>query len=240
MTSAVVPAAGKGTRLKTANLPNHRVPKDMPPKALIPLLGRPMIWWTVKALEETPIVNAIVLVAPPDALDAFERLRRECGWQKVVTIVPGGEDRQQSVWHGLQALPAETEWVIVHDGARPLVTPALITAVWEAAVEIGTAAIAAIPCAETVKRSLDGVIIAETLSRDQLWLAQTPQVFTAEVLKDAHLQAIKDGFVGTDDAVLVERLGVPIRIVLGSPTNIKITHPTDLPIAELLLRDRKE
>lgn len=227
MTTVVVPAAGKGTRLGSSL-----------PKALIPILNKPMIVWTVNALEQTPIVDAIVLVAPDDAINEFENLREENGWQKVTAIVVGGTNRQQSVWHGLQAVPNETEWVIVHDAARPLVKPSLIAAVWEAAQETETAAIAALPCTDTVKRTLDGVLIAETLDREQLWLAQTPQAFAAGLLKEAHEQAIKDGCIATDDAMLVERLGVPVRLVIGDPTNIKITHPTDLLIAEALLRER--
>ncbi len=224
MTTSVVPAAGRGTRLGL-NLP----------KALIPIAGKPMIVWTITALEQTPIVDAIVIVAPSEFIGEFEHLRSENKWRKVVAIVAGGNDRQQSVWNGLQAMPSETEWVIVHDAARPLVKPSLIVSVWEAAQEIGTAAIAALPCSDTVKRTLDGVLIAETLDREQIWLAQTPQVFAADLLKEAHEQALKDGCSATDDAMLVERLGVPIRLVLGDPTNIKITHPVDLALAEALI-----
>ncbi len=224
MTTSVVPAAGRGTRLGL-NLP----------KALIPIAGKPMIVWTITALEQTPIVDAIVIVAPSEFIGEFEHLRSENKWRKVVAIVAGGNDRQQSVWNGLQAMPSETEWVIVHDAARPLVKPSLIVSVWEAAQEIGTAAIAALPCSDTVKRTLDGILIAETLDREQIWLAQTPQVFAADLLKEAHEQALKDGCSATDDAMLVERLGVPIRLVLGDPTNIKITHPVDLALAEALI-----
>lgn len=225
MTTSVVPAAGKGTRL------GFQVPK-----ALIPILGKPMIAWTIASLERTPVVDAIVLVAPPEALDEFEKLSEENEWRKVVAIVEGGANRQHSVWNGLRAMPKETEWVIVHDAARPLVKPSLVISVWEAAQEIGTAAIAALPCSDTVKRSLDGVLIAETLDREQIWLAQTPQVFAAELLKEAHAQAIKTGCNATDDAMLVEQLGIPIRLVPGDPRNIKITHPTDLVLAETLLK----
>lgn len=224
MTTSVVPAAGRGMRLGL-NLP----------KALIPIAGKPMIVWAVAALEQTPIVDAIVIVAPSEFIGEFEHLRSENKWRKVVAIVAGGNDRQQSVWNGLQAMPSETEWVIVHDAARPLVKPSLIVSVWEAAQEIGTAAIAALPCSDTVKRTLDGILIAETLDREQIWLAQTPQVFAADLLKEAHEQALKDGCSATDDAMLVERLGVPIRLVLGDPTNIKITHPVDLALAEALI-----
>jgi len=228
MTTSVVPAAGRGTRLGL-NLP----------KALIPIAGKPMIVWAVAALEQTPVVDAIVIVAPSEFIGEFEHLRSENKWRKVVAIVAGGNDRQQSVWNGLQAMPSETEWVIIHDAARPLVKPSLIASVWEAAQEIGTAAIAALPCSDTVKRTLDGVLIAETLDREQIWLAQTPQVFAADLLKEAHEQALKDGCSATDDAMLVERLGVPIRLVLGDPTNIKITHPVDLALAEALISTLK-
>lgn len=190
------------------------------------------------ALEQTPIVDSIVLVAPPDDLATFEQLAQSGGWRKLFAITAGGEDRQQSVWLGLKAMPPQTEWVIVHDAARPLVTPQLVTSVWEAARETGFAAIAAIPCADTVKRSLDGAIVNETLDRKQLWLAQTPQVFAAEVLRHAHETALAEGFFATDDAMLVERLGLPVRLVIGDLTNLKITHPSDLLMAEALLKAR--
>ncbi len=224
MTTSVVPAAGKGTRLGTKL-----------PKTLIPIAGKPIIAWTVETLEQTPIIDSIVLVAPDEFIGEFKKLCSENSWEKVVAIVAGGLDRQQSVWNGLKVMPEETEWVIVHDAARPLVKPSLILAVWEAANEIGTGAIAALPCPDTVKRTLDGVLIAETLDREQIWLAQTPQVFAADLLKEAHEQAIKDGCSATDDAMLVERLGVPIRLVMGDPLNIKITNPVDISLAEALI-----
>ncbi|MCS7264430.1 MAG: 2-C-methyl-D-erythritol 4-phosphate cytidylyltransferase [Armatimonadetes bacterium] len=224
MTTSIIPAAGRGTRLNSSL-----------PKALIPVVGKPMIVWTVEAFERTPIVDKLVLVAPNEFISKFEQLSRENQWQKVAAIVAGGSDRQQSVWNGLQAMPDETDWVIVHDAARPLVKPSLIVAVWEAANEIGTGAIAALPCSDTVKRSLDGVLISETLDREQIWLAQTPQVFSVDLLIEAHEQAIKEGYSATDDAMLVERLGIPLRLVMGDPTNIKITHPIDLLLAEAII-----
>ncbi|MCS7192265.1 MAG: 2-C-methyl-D-erythritol 4-phosphate cytidylyltransferase [Armatimonadetes bacterium] len=227
MTTSIVPAAGKGIRIGS-NLP----------KALIPIAGKPMIFWTVAAFERTPVVDAVVLVAPENFTEEFERLRKESKWEKVIAIVSGGADRQQSVWNGLQAIPKETDWVIVHDAARPLVKPSLIVATWDAAQEIGTAAIAALPCSSTVKRTFDGILVAETLDREQIWLAQTPQVFEADLLREAHEQAIRDGCSVTDDAMLVERLGVPIRLVFGDPENIKITYPIDLAIAEALINSK--
>ncbi|GBC97782.1 2-C-methyl-D-erythritol 4-phosphate cytidylyltransferase [bacterium HR17] len=227
MTISVVPAAGLGRRLN---------PTTPVPKALQPLCGKPLISWVMATLERVPVIDGIVVVVPPGNGAAFEALRQREGWQKPCQFVDGGADRQQSVWQGLRALPPETEWVIVHDAARPLVTPALVLAVWEAAREIGSAAIAALPCTDTVKRSLDGALIAETLDRQQLWLAQTPQAFAADILLTAHEQAIQEGYTATDDAMLVERLGVPVRLVLGDPTNLKVTYPTDLCVAEALLK----
>lgn len=239
MTISVVPAAGLGKRLKSGGRGTGDEGRDLP-KALVVVAGKPMVGWVMEALAQTPIVDGIVLVIPPSHRLAFEQCCQALALQKPVWLVDGGDDRQQSVWHGLKALPPETEWVIVHDAARPLVTPELVIAVWEAAREIGSAAIAALPCAETVKRSLDGVLIAETLDRQQIWLAQTPQVFAADLLIAAHEKALADGFTATDDATLVERMGAPIRLVMGEPTNLKVTYPADLLIAEAFLRARKQ
>lgn len=239
MTISVVPAAGLGKRLKSGAGDTEQGTKDVP-KALVTIAGKPMVGWVMEALEQTPIVDGIVLVVPPSHHSEFERCCQALALRKPVWLVEGGEDRQQSVWHGLKALPPETEWVIVHDAARPLVTPALLVAVWEAAREIGSAAIAALPCPDTVKRSLDGVLIAETLDRQQIWLAQTPQVFAADLLLAAHEKALADGFTATDDAMLVERMGAPIRLVMGEPTNLKVTYPADLLLAEALLQGRQQ
>lgn len=232
MTISIVPAAGQGIRLRPS------LPNDQPlPKALVPLFGKPILCWCLQALEKTPVVDAIVIVVPKNAIAKFYQLAEAENWGKLLAIVAGGNDRQQSVWNGIQAIPPETDWVIIHDAARPLVTPELIISVWETAQET-RAAIAALPCFDTVKRSLNGVLITETLERRQLWLAQTPQAFAADLLRMAHEKAIADSFTATDDAMLVERLGVPVRIVEGDPTNLKVTNPIDLLIAEALLRSR--
>lgn len=236
-TISVVPAAGQGKRLSSGERNKGQRIKGLP-KALLPLAGKPMVCWVMEALIQTPIVDGIVMVIPPSHRTDFEGVRRAFEGRKPCWLVDGGEDRQQSVWNGLQALPPDTEWVIVHDAVRPLVTPQLVIAVWEAAREIGSAAIAALPCTDTVKRSLDGVLIAETLDRQQIWLAQTPQVFAADLLLAAHQQALDEGYTATDDATLVERMGAPIRLVPGDPTNLKVTYPTDLLLAEFLLKMR--
>ncbi|MBI2218008.1 MAG: 2-C-methyl-D-erythritol 4-phosphate cytidylyltransferase [Candidatus Rokubacteria bacterium] len=143
-----------------------------------------------------------------------------------VLVVPGGAERQDSVVRGLEAVPASFDLVLVHDAVRPFVSGALIDRVIDAARETG-AAICALPIAETVKRVRDGAVDT-TVDRTGLWVVQTPQGFRTAVLREAHDKARRDGVVGTDDAMLVERLGHPVRVVLGLVENIKITTPADL------------
>jgi 2-C-methyl-D-erythritol 4-phosphate cytidylyltransferase len=174
-------------------------------------------------------------------------MRAEFGWTKVRAMVPGGERRQDSVGAGLAAVrkmarddgPGAFEWVAVHDGARPLVTPELISRGLEAAREHG-AAIAALPATDTVKRVDASHVITDTLDRSSLWLAQTPQVFRTSLLSNAYevLAESEDSIDVTDDARIVELSGHPVRVYEGDPTNVKITTPLDLWVAEALIRGR--
>jgi 2-C-methyl-D-erythritol 4-phosphate cytidylyltransferase len=143
-----------------------------------------------------------------------------------LTVVAGGRTRQDSVWLALQAVPDDAQLVVVHDAVRPLITAKLVDAVVAAAATSG-AAICALPVAETVKR-VRGDLVESTLDRSELWAVQTPQAFRADLLREAHEKARRDGIVGTDDAMLVERLGHPVRVVPGLPENVKITTPEDL------------
>ena len=149
------------------------------------------------------------------------------------SVVAGGVERKDSVFNALECLPAHCEYVLIHDGVRPFVTPRLLEATWKAALESG-AAIAAVPSTDTVKRVQDGKI-AETLAREAVWLIQTPQVFRKAVLMDAYRQARENGWSGTDDAALVERIGHPVTVVMGERSNIKVTTPEDLTWAEWFL-----
>ncbi len=219
--AAVLVAAGRGERLG-AGLP----------KGLVPVGGTPMLVRAARALEDSPLVERIVaVVAPGTEVEAADRLDR-AGCERVRAIVPGGASRQASVAAGLAAVGA-AEFVVVHDAARPLVAPAVITAVIRAAVEDGAAS-AGVPMRETVKRVEDGRA-AETVARERYWIARTPQAFRTAVLREAHARAAADGFLGSDDAVLVERLGRPVRMVEDSPANLKITVPDDLRLAEAYL-----
>jgi 2-C-methyl-D-erythritol 4-phosphate cytidylyltransferase len=224
--SAIVPAAGGGTRVAGA------VPKQYLPLAGVPLLAR-----TLQALRASGRVDSLILVVPPghERRCRFEIL--EPFGLAAEAVVPGGLDRQASVYAGLLRASAETDLILVHDGARPLVTPALIQAVVAAAAEAG-AAVVAVPVTDTIKVAGPGGWLLETPERGRLWAVQTPQVFRAALLREAHVRALQDGFRTTDDSTLVERLGHPVRLVPGSPENLKITTTTDLALADQILRGR--
>lgn len=211
----VIPAAGAGTRL------GGRVPKQFRR-----LGGSPVLVATVRHFTRHPAVRAIALAAPAAQLDRTRRLLRPLERRLRLTVVPGGATRQESVWLALQALPPGGEVIVVHDAVRPFVSRALIDAVIEAARRTG-AAICALPVAETIKRVRDGLVLG-TVEREELWTVQTPQAFRADLLREAHDKARRDAVVGTDDAMLVERLGHPVRVVPGSAENVKITTPEDL------------
>lgn len=211
---AVVPAGGVGTRLGAGT-----------PKQFLPLHGVPILVTTLSHFVRHPGVGAIVVAAPAPHVERTRRLLRGLR-QGSVVVVRGGATRQESVWRALQALPAEAEIVVVHDAVRPFITRRLIDAVVGAARADG-GAICALPVTETVKRVRDARV-ETTVDRAGLWAVQTPQAFRAAVLREAHDKARRDGFVGTDDAMLVERLGWSVRVVRGLPYNIKITTPEDL------------
>ena len=182
-------------------------------------------------------MDSVILVVPPgQETRCRTEILEPCGLT-VDRLIPGGADRQASVYAGLAAGPAETDVVLVHDGARPLVTPEIVRAAVQVAATEG-AAVVAIPVTDTIKMAdADGRVV-ETPPRGRLWAAQTPQAFRAGWLREAHARALADGFRGTDDSSLVERIGHPVRLVPGSPENLKITTTADLVRAEQILRGR--
>lgn len=205
------------------------------PKQFLTLGGVPLLVHALQAFESTPIISEIILVVPEDdCAYCREDIIQKYGLKKVSQVVAGGRRRQDSVLNGVRAANPATEIVAVHDAVRPFVTVEMITQVVEAARRDG-AAILAIPMRDTVKRVNTEHLITETLNREELWLAQTPQAFRRELLLQAHHQGEVDGVHATDDAFLVERLGHSVTVVQGSSDNIKVTRPEDLHMGQAIL-----
>jgi len=192
--------------------------------------GRPLLAHSLSAFDACRSVDRVVLVLSPENMERGRELVAEAGFSKVAAVCQGGERRQDSVRNGLDAL-ASCQWVVVHDGARPLVTAELIERGLEVAKETG-AAIAALPIVDTVKEVEPPDLIGRTLSRGRLWAAQTPQVFRYDILREAYQRAQGEA---TDDAALVEKLGHQVKVFEGSPRNIKVTTAADLALVEALL-----
>jgi 2-C-methyl-D-erythritol 4-phosphate cytidylyltransferase len=192
--------------------------------------GRPLLAHVLARFQESPLVERIVLVLALANIEPGCRLAAECGIDKLTAACEGGPRRRDSVRLGLEAL-GPCEWVLVHDGARPLVTAELIERGLAAARETG-AAVAAVPVADTVKLAAPDGTVERTLDRGRLWAAQTPQVFRYDLLLRAHREVTAEV---TDDAAMLEALGLPVKLYEGSPANIKVTTPEDLRLAEALL-----
>jgi 2-C-methyl-D-erythritol 4-phosphate cytidylyltransferase len=217
----ILVAAGRGERMGGSR-----------PKAFVELAGEALVLRAARAFDRAPSVGRIVAVVPADELAAARALLAPV--RKVAAVVPGGERRQDSVREGLrQAGDGFDGVVLVHDAARPLVDVDLVEAVAAEAASAG-AAVPVVPVVDTVKRLRDGVVV-ETLDREALGSAQTPQGFRFAVLAEAYAAAFRDGVTVTDEAMAVERLGAPVRAVPGSPRNRKITTPDDLAWAEGVL-----
>jgi 2-C-methyl-D-erythritol 4-phosphate cytidylyltransferase len=224
-TLAIVVAAGSGVRMGAGM-----------PKALVPLAGRPMLAWCLEAFTASPEVDGVVLVVPP----GMERDTDVAVGVEVplAAVVAGGSTRSRSVAHGLAALPDSATRVLVHDAARPLLTPALVAAVLDA-LDGADGAIAAAPLADTLKRADSDLAIAGTIERAGLWAAQTPQGFHVDALRAA-FAAADDATLdaATDCASLVEAAGGRVRLVASAHPNLKVTTPADLALAEALLAAR--
>ena len=211
----VVPAGGAGRRI------GGRTPKQF-----LRIGGATILATTVGLFARHPSVRDIVVAAPAAWVARTRRALGGVGGAARVRVVDGGAERQDSVWLGMQAVADDVTIILVHDAVRPFISRALIDRVISAARADG-AAICARPIAETVKRVRDGVVEA-TIDRSVLWSVQTPQAFAASLLREAHEKARRDGFLGTDESMLVERLGHRVRVVPGLAENVKITTPDDL------------
>ena len=236
----IIPAAGLGTRM--APVSGAKDGRHHPSKQFTHLAGTPILIHTLRKFAGIETVGEIWIALRESEIAGFrDRLQEganEVLPRKKVEFVIGGEHRQQSVEHALKAITAEPDdIVLVHDAVRPLVTSEIIHGVIEAAAKYG-AAIAGLPAVDTVKqveRTAEGAIIKATIPRAGVVLAQTPQGFRYSVIKKAFDEAIADGFMGTDEASLVERSGHDVAVVMGSPRNIKITSPGDMELAEFYL-----
>jgi len=225
--TAIVAAAGRGSRLGKR-------------KQLLDLLGRPVLAWCFDVFARCGAVTDVVVVCEPDEEEACARLARTSLAQRLRCVVPGGERRQDSVFAGLRASMPDADYVVVHDGARPFVTEDMIDRSL-AAARVSGGAVVAVRVTDTIKQAGDGGIVTRSLPREQLWAAQTPQAFATDVLYRAYVAAEAEGFVATDDAMLVEWAGtVEVAIVEGSYDNVKITTPEDLLVAQRIARRRMD
>jgi 2-C-methyl-D-erythritol 4-phosphate cytidylyltransferase len=224
--AALVLAAGRGDRLG-----------EGVPKAFVELAGQPLLAHALAALAASRSVDLVVPVIARADRPRWEALRpRLASLPKLAEPAIGGAERQDSMAAGLAALPPDVAHVAVHDAARPLVRPEAVERVVAAALRDG-AAILAVPVRDTIKR-VRGARVVETPDRSECFAAQTPQVFRVDVLREALAKAVAEGRVGTDDAAIVEALGVPVTVVPGDLDNLKVTHAADLPLAERALSQR--
>ena len=205
-------------------------------KQYLHLNGLPILVHTLRKFQMSPAIDAIFLVVPPGDMDSVRAsIVEKHGLFKVTKILPGGRERQDSVHSGINALESDVDIVIIHDAVRPFIAEALIRAAVLEAARSG-AAVVAVPARETIKICGDEKRVVYTPARDQVWLTQTPQAFQREIIAQSYQAAAKDGFYGTDDAVLAERIGFGVTVIPGSYDNIKITTEDDLLMAETLMR----
>ncbi|WP_224959617.1 2-C-methyl-D-erythritol 4-phosphate cytidylyltransferase [Geomonas subterranea] len=227
-TFALIPAAGMGKRMGAGSN-----------KQYLMLDGMPILARTVRTFQEAGCIDAIYLVSPEQEIPfCRSEVVERYGFAKVRAIVPGGSERQHSVYNGLRAIGDinPDDVVLIHDGVRPFVSVQMIEDAAAVARDAG-ASVVAVPVKDTVKVVRDGIITA-TPPRETLWLAQTPQAFRYGLIRAAHDQAAAAGFLGTDDASLLEWQGEPVRVVQGDYRNIKITTPEDMILAEAFLKEK--
>lgn len=223
--TAVIVAAGKGKRMGTEIS-----------KQFLLLCGKEILAHTVEKFEQAGSIRDIVLVTGEASVQDVQEMAAEYGWQKVVSIVAGGKERQDSVRNGLKAVSADTEIVLIHDGVRPFVTEEILQESIDTAAAMG-GCVAGVPAKDTIKVCNSEQIAVATPDRSTLWQIQTPQTFRKELILRAYETAVQDGFLGTDDASLAEHSGYPVKVILGSYRNIKITTKEDLLIGTAFLQE---
>lgn len=224
----LIPAAGVGRRMGSDRN-----------KLLLPLLDKPILAWTLAAAEQSREIRWIGIISQPHDWPEFKQIVADLALTKPVHFVQGGDTRQESVYNGLQALPEDATHVLIHDGARCLATPGLFDRCAEV-VRTCPGLIAAIPVKDTIKVVDEEMDIRDTPNRRYLWAAQTPQGFEVAALKACHDRGRREGWQVTDDAALFEKCELPVKIVTGEETNLKVTTPIDLTIAQFILNHRAD
>ena len=225
-TAAIVLAGGTGSRMGSVTT-----------KQMMTLADKPLIIHSLLAMDACEYIDEVIIVAKADEIDRYPAMLEEYDIQKVTAIVEGGETRQDSVLKGFEKVPDKADHVAIHDGARPLITPAQIKAVVLAAYDYRAAAAAA-PAKDSVKVTNISGMIDYTVDRKTVWLMQTPQVFYANLFRASIYTAAKDKFVGTDDAEVAEHAGFSTKLIDTGYENIKVTTPVDLLLAEVILEQR--
>ena len=227
--AVIIPAAGPGSRMGT-----------QVPKPFLDLDGKAILEHTIQRFLEVDIIVQIIVATSLDWVNEVEGIfSRYCGKEVIFNVVLGGAERQFSISNALHTINKEVGMVAVHDAVRPFISKELIRKSCSKAKQYG-GAIVAVPAKDTIKRVGNHLLIKETPNREELWQAQTPQIFRKELLVLAYKSAIKDNFAGTDDASLVERFGGKVAVVEGDRENLKITYPIDLKVAELILNNAQK
>nr|WP_212382129.1 2-C-methyl-D-erythritol 4-phosphate cytidylyltransferase [Alkaliphilus sp. B6464] len=227
-TSAIIVAAGKGRRMgREYN------------KQYILLGNKPIVAHTIEVFEDSSLIDEIILVVGKGEVDLIKQIIIDkYNFKKVISIVEGGDRRQDSVYNGLRAIGNNCNIVLIHDGARPFITDSIIEEGIDVANKTG-ACIAAVPVKDTIKVSNESMDVVNTPNRETLWAVQTPQVFKYQLVMDAYEKLQNSNIEATDDAMIIERLGYTVKIIKGSYENIKITTPEDLILGEGILKNRK-
>lgn len=224
-TVAIIPAGGAGRRMETDTAKQYLI-----------LADRPILIHTLKVFQDMPLIDDMILVVPADDILSVQKMIWEdYGLSKVSAVLPGGKERQDSVKNGLDTVREDHDIVIIHDAVRCFISEEIISAAITGATRY-KAAIFGVPVQDTVKKVSPDGFIEKTITRDGLWLTQTPQAFQADVIKKAYEVAYADRFYGTDDAELVERLGVNVMMLQGTYDNIKITTKEDLSLGSILIK----
>lgn len=224
--AVLIPAAGQGRRMGSSVK-----------KPYLRLADKPVLSHTIDRFEQNKVVDDIfVIVDESDFNTCISNILEPFQYNKVRELISGGDTRQRSVYNGLCALDDDIEYVIIHDGVRPFINDDIIRKCLEATAEWG-AAVSAVPVKDTIKLVNDDLFVVDTPNRELLWRVQTPQVFRKSLIVAAHEKALKDESKAPDDATLVEKFGSPVKMVIGSYKNVKLTTPEDMRVAEVILSD---